>query len=68
MTKFQEYIQLFGSGMNFFGGPGEAHHKVFVKAPGQKTQRRVSEFAAQTAKQYYNVMVTNQALKSMERK
>jgi len=54
--------------MNFFGGPGEAHHKVFVKAPGQKTQRRVSEFAAQTAKQYYNVMVTNQALISMERK
>ena len=68
MTKFQEYIQLFGSGMNFFGGPGEAHHKVFVKAPGQKTQRRVSEFAAQTANQYYNVMVTNQALISMERK
>ena len=32
MTKFQYYIMLFGSAMNFFGGPGEAAHKVFVKA------------------------------------
>ena len=38
MTKFQYYIMLFGSAMNFFGGPGEAVHKVFVKAPGQKTK------------------------------
>jgi hypothetical protein len=31
--------------MNFFGGPGEAAHKFFVKAPGLKTQRRAKEFA-----------------------
>lgn len=36
-------------------------HKSFVKAPGLKTQRRVSEFAAQIAGQYYNMMVTRKA-------
>jgi hypothetical protein len=38
ITKMQEYIKLFGSGMNFYGGPGEAAHKTFVKLAGQKTQ------------------------------
>ena len=65
MTKFPYYIQLFGSAMNFYGGPGESHHEVFVKAPGIKTQRRVGEFASQTANQYYNMMVTNLALRAM---
>jgi hypothetical protein len=27
---------LYGSAMNFYGGPGEANHKIFVKATGQK--------------------------------
>jgi hypothetical protein len=36
MTKMQSYIQLFSSGMNFYGGPGEAAHKTFVKSAGQK--------------------------------
>ena len=62
MTKMQDYILLFGSGMNFYGGPGEAAHKTFVKSAGQKTQRRVSEFATQTANQYYNMMLTSYAL------
>ena len=44
MMKMTEYIKLFGSGINFYGGPGESHHKYFVKAPGDLTQRRVSEF------------------------
>ncbi len=66
MTKFQDYITLYGSAMNFFGGPGEASHTLFVKAPGQKTQRQVSEFAVQTAKQYYSIMVTNRAMISVE--
>jgi hypothetical protein len=38
ITKMQEYIKIFGSGMNFYGGPGEAAHKTFVKSAGQKTQ------------------------------
>ena len=62
MAKMQNYILLFGSGMNFYGGPGEAAHKTFVKSAGQKTQRRVSEFASQTAKQYYNMMLTSYAV------
>jgi hypothetical protein len=35
MTKMQSYVQRFGSGMNFHGGPGEAAHKTFVKSAGQ---------------------------------
>jgi hypothetical protein len=61
MTKMQTYMVEFGSGMNFYGGPGEAAHKNFVKAPGLKTQRRMSEFAKQTALQYYNMMLTQRA-------
>jgi hypothetical protein len=52
--------------MNFYGGAGESAHKFFVEAPGQKTQRRVSEFAIQTAHQYYNIMVTRHALRSVD--
>jgi hypothetical protein len=62
MTKIQSYIKLFGSGMNFYGGPGEAAHKIFVKLAGQKTQRRVSEFAQQTSHQYYNMMQSTHAV------
>ena len=63
LTKFQRYMMLFGSAMNFFGGPGEASHKYFVKAPGQKTQRRICEFAAQTATRLSEMMVTKHALR-----
>jgi hypothetical protein len=58
----QSYIKLFGSGMNFYGGPGEAVHKIFVKSAGQKTQRRVSKFAQQTAHQYYDMMLSTHAV------
>lgn len=61
LAKMIDYICLYGSAINFYGGPGEASHKSFVKAPGLKTQRRVSEFAAQVAGQYYNMMVTRKA-------
>ena len=57
MTKMQEYMKLFGSGINFYGGPGESAHKQFIKIPGQRTQRRVSEFAQQTALQYHDMLV-----------
>jgi hypothetical protein len=62
MTKMQSYIKLFGSGMNFYGGLGEASHKTFVKAAGQKSQRQVSKFAQQTAHQYYNMMLSTHAM------
>jgi hypothetical protein len=65
MAKFQSYIKRYRSAMNFYGGTGESAHKQFVKAPGQKTQRRVSEFASQTALQFYDILVTNHALRSI---
>jgi hypothetical protein len=49
ITKLQEYIKLFGSGMNFYGGTGEAVHKTFVKSAGQKTQCHLDAFSKQTA-------------------
>lgn len=64
MTKMQEYMKLFGSGIKFYGGRGESAHKTFVKMAGQKTQRRVNEFAKQTANQYYYMMLTEIALQS----
>ncbi len=44
--------------MNFYGGLCEAAHKTFVKSAGQKTQRRLSKFAQQTAHQYYDMMLS----------
>jgi hypothetical protein len=61
ITKMQEYMKLFGSGINFYGGPGESAHKQFINISGQRTQRRVSEFAQQTALQYYNMLVSSHA-------
>ena len=55
----KEYMKLFGSGINFYGGPGESAHKQFIKIPGQRTQHRVSEFAQQTSLQYYNMLVSS---------
>ncbi len=52
---------LFGSGIYFYGGPGESAHKQLIKIPGQRTQQRVSEFAQQTSLQYYNMLVSGYA-------
>ncbi len=65
MTKMQSYIKRFGNGMKFYGGPGEAAHKTFVKSAGQKTQRRVGKFAQQTAHQYYNYMLSTHAIQHL---
>jgi hypothetical protein len=55
-------MKRYGSAIIFYGGPGEAVHKYFVKAPGQKTQHRVSKFAVQTANQCCDMMVTKHAM------
>ncbi len=55
-------MMLFGSGINFYDGSGESAHKQFIKIPGQRTQQRVSEFAQQTALQYYNILVSGYAV------
>ena len=65
MAKMQAYILLYGCAENFHGGTGESAHKVVVKAPGLKTQRRVGEFAVQTAKQYHHAMLARHAYTSM---
>jgi hypothetical protein len=61
ITKMQEYMKLFGSGINFYGGPRESAHKQFIEMPGQRTQHRIREFAQQTAFQYYNILVSSNA-------
>jgi hypothetical protein len=66
LTKVQYYMCLFGSAINFYGGPGEASHKLFVKAPGARTQKRVGEFATQTADQYYAIMVVNRVTRFVD--
>ena len=65
MTNMQLYMLLYGCAENFHGGIGESAHKGFVKAPGLKTQHRISEFAVQTAKQYHHVMITRHAYTCM---
>ncbi len=65
MTKMLSYIKHFGSGMNFYGGLGEAVHKTFVKSAGQKAQRRVGIFSQQTAHQYYNYMLSTHAIQHL---
>ena len=48
--------------LTFYGGPGESAHKQFIKIPGQRTPQRVSEFAQQTALQYYNMLASSHAV------
>jgi hypothetical protein len=36
-------------------------HKQFIEIPGQRTQRRVSEFSQQTVLQYYIMLVSGHA-------
>lgn len=61
LAKMPDYICEFRTGMNFYSGPGEVSHKWFVKAPGLKMQQHVSEFAIQTADQYYSMMTIAKA-------
>ena len=65
VTKMTEFVKLFGSGINFYGGPGELHHKYFVKALGDLTQRRVSKFVKQVANRVYETMAFDVANKGV---
>lgn len=57
LTKIQYYMRLFGSAINFFGGPGECNHKKFVKDPANNTQLRIDSFSSQVAIRCYETMV-----------
>lgn len=65
-TKFTDYIMLFGSAINFFGGVGECNHKMFVKATGHNTQKRINSFTSQVAARYYEAMTIDIAKKSLD--
>ncbi|KAL7524229.1 hypothetical protein ACHAXR_000481, partial [Thalassiosira sp. AJA248-18] len=64
----QYYMCLFGSAINFFGGPGECNHKKFVKATGNNTQKRVDSFASQVAQRLYENMLLELAKEATEKK
>ena len=53
LTKMQYFMCLYGSGINFFGGPGESNHKKFVKDTGNNTQCRIDSFCSQVALRFY---------------
>lgn len=53
LTKFATYIQAYGSAINFYGGFGESHLKVFMKHYAHYTQRRPGKFAEQLATNHY---------------
>ena len=68
LTKMQYYMTLFGSGINFFGGPGESNHKKFVKDMGTNTQCRVDSFSSQVARRYYETMLYEIAKNALDKK
>jgi hypothetical protein len=39
ITKLQEYMMLFRSGISFYGGPGESAHKQYIEIKGQRTAK-----------------------------
>ncbi len=52
MTKMQEYMTLFGSGIKFYDGPGESAHKQFIQIPGQR-----GESVSLHNKQHFNTTI-----------
>ena len=68
LTKMQTYMVLFGCGINFYGGPGETNHKVFVKDTGNNTQCRAESFSSQCAKRYYEILLFKLAKANTDRR
>jgi hypothetical protein len=62
LTKFVDYMILFGSAINFFGGIGECNHKKFVKDTGCNTQKRTNTFTSQVATRYTETMTFDLAM------
>ena len=69
LTKFhqnlhlQQILQNYGSGSNFYGGPGEEHHKAHAKQPAQRTQRSIANFYDQCAHRYIENLAIDRAAK-----
>lgn len=66
ITKLQTFVCLLGSGINFFGGPGECNHKRIFKDMAFNTQMRVSEFVSQLGKRYHEFLVFKITTVTME--
>jgi hypothetical protein len=63
LPKFVDYMILFGSAINCFGGVGECNHKTFVKDTGSNTQKRINSFTSQVATCFYELMILDAANK-----
>ena len=68
IAKFCRYMIRFGSCSCTDSGFCEMHHKVFVKFPGQNTQRRYSSFATQVAQRVFENAVMDRAIRVLEKK
>jgi hypothetical protein len=62
-TKFVDYMILFGSAINLFGGVGECNHKTFVKDTGSNTQKRINSFTSQVVTCFYKSIILDVANK-----
>jgi hypothetical protein len=68
LTKFVDYMILFGRTINFFGGIGECNHKKFVKDTRCNTQKRINTFTTQYTTRYYGSMIFNMATQCISRR
>ncbi|EJK66402.1 hypothetical protein THAOC_12684, partial [Thalassiosira oceanica] len=60
-ARMPDSIRSWGTGLNFFGGPGEASHKTTVKKTGLNTQKRFGSFASQSSKRYFENLLIDYA-------
>ena len=68
LTKFVDYVILFGSAISFFGGIGECNHKNFVKDTGCNTKKIINTFTTQCATRYYESMIFDLATQFISRR
>ncbi len=69
VSKFHgisEFIKLFGSAINSYGGIGKCNHKTFAKDSGFNTQKRIRMFPLQVAQRYYKGMTFSIAKKYLD--
>ena len=66
LTKFATFIQAFGSAINFYGGFGESHLKVFMKHLAHLTQQRPDKFATQLATNHYRQQLFEHSLQCIQ--
>ena len=68
MIKIVPFIMDFGCAYNFFGGPGESHHRYFLKQPGANTQRQQKLFVQQSTDRVYKNLALEIACEAEKRK